>query len=523
MPYSAFTDAVAAANGSAPAGTFWLGVGGDGNLTAYGDLAPLSLEPIATGPCPWPTNLSAVSAVFQAYNATRWCDCRLNATASTCSALAEQLGRPELAGARCWPVACPGWRRSGAIVPVRLLGSVTSSVLELSTSDLQAFVGDVHARLVAELVGSAASPHAVAADASLLRLRSALPTHEGSLSAIALEMAVLGNGSGVHDEPDTVASAALLSLAGAGFTFVPRSGVTVSINSAVALADAPAPPSPSGPPPPPSPPPPPPSAPSTSVSIEVQAEGEVEDYPPEVVDDIRDNVAEEAGVNESAVSVEVLPGSVLLRITIALAVAAVEGENEDEAAAAAAVALKTKLAGSLGDPEAASSVLGVNVTAAPSIYVQCGICDAPLPPPSDAWSTVGAPGAPLLSPSLPPEPDADLALSLGLAGGALAVLLLAGTVGMLLRLRCLQRRLHAAAESKDGRADEDGPAPQAPTSGTDNSNSLTSSPEPLPKRTRTGKEKHRVSVMSSLSDISRRGKKEGPGKQTFRKGSVVHV
>ena len=40
---------------------------------------------------------------------------------------------------------------------------------------------------------------------------------------------------------------------------------------------------------------------------------------------------------------------------------------------------------------------------------------------------------------------------------------------------------------------------------------------------RTGKEKHRISVMSSLSDISRRGKKEGPGKQTFRKGSVVHV
>jgi hypothetical protein len=134
-----------------------------------------------------------------------------------------------------------------------------------------------------------------------------------------------------------------------------------------------------------SPPPPPPPYAADAITIEVvkiemKAAGEVADYTPAVVDNMKGPIAAEAGVNTSAVDITVTAASVIIVVQI------------EAADAAAATTMETSLVAVMSTPEAATSFFAasgvdVQVISAPVIEATTVVVAGPPPPPPD---TTGA-------------------------------------------------------------------------------------------------------------------------------------
>ena len=89
--------------------------------------------------------------------------------------------------------------------------------------------------------------------------------------------------------------------------------------------------------------------------VQMTAAGDVSDYGTEVKAGLASKFAELAGVDPSAVTVEVTPASVLITVSIIV-------QN-----AAAATALASTVTERLGDASAASAFTGLTITSAPSV------------------------------------------------------------------------------------------------------------------------------------------------------------
>uniref|UniRef100_A0A7S2GCE0 Uncharacterized protein n=1 Tax=Haptolina brevifila TaxID=156173 RepID=A0A7S2GCE0_9EUKA len=119
--------------------------------------------------------------------------------------------------------------------------------------------------------------------------------------------------------------------------------------------------------------------------VKMSATGDVTDYDDSAKADLADKFAALAGVDSSAVEVEVSAASVL--ITVKITVADV----------AAASALTTSISSQLADPSAASAFTGLTITSAPTIAVamEAG------PAISNGWEP---PTPPPMLPGAPPSP-----------------------------------------------------------------------------------------------------------------------
>ena len=167
-----------------------------------------------------------------------------------------------------------------------------------------------------------------------------------------------------------IANASLVrDLIAKGMGFSAQSTFGVTVQRAVFPPRPPpmAPPTPPSPPPPAPPPPPPHPPPSTEiVVIRMTASGNVEDYTPEKVANLQENLATVAGVDKSLVAIVVEPGSVLITATIAVP------------ASMQSYGVRNLIKAKLGTAEAASAVLGIIVLSAPSFVIASTTPLAPL-------------------------------------------------------------------------------------------------------------------------------------------------
>ena len=108
--------------------------------------------------------------------------------------------------------------------------------------------------------------------------------------------------------------------------------------------------------------------------VTLTANGGVADYPESVQQDLKQNFASAAGVDESLVTVDVAAGSVIITANIAVP------------ASTTATAVQDMLSSKLGTPALASNALGINIVTDPSITVDAPPTPPPPPTPPDSCS-----------------------------------------------------------------------------------------------------------------------------------------